>query len=1627
MRDAVENSLCSPLVSSETTPFIFRYLVQTFPHFNIATTDMDLTTPHLCLEVSPYSVSFPPPQLPLSAIPAKVCLALGFEENEIRSPALPISLVTKNFPNNSTTAFKPLCTLTLTVTLTSINRAYESFQHSGIPSSDFPSQSSSFQNSSPSDWPPGIRFDVLAALPLQFKIFDPVLPAFVHDRTIVSLKTLLPDVIASHQKAVIAQSPLQKLQFTLGASITLTVRIRTFPCSSTNRASHPAAPLTPACLPASPDCSVPIKIPPLQKPCVVENLPLFSQPTGFHKDAISRLPSQSSIDSLKREQVNCIQNQKISTIANVVGISIPQDCPPRESSSLKSACSATLSPCSPDHIQEGGCDPFPPASVEQHTIPSVQCRLSQCKHYCSHRPHSSVSCNTIEGKLVSAVLPKESTDVCIDSGISSLNNGPTSEDGIMDESNALHDDCAAIAHPDVQQLNLIIPSPIEDSSERSDVYKTKTRALSPMSSVAREDCLRDQTALNRTASTSDSPIGLEKKIEKSSKTPETLLCREHSNNKIESEHVHLTDEKIHGIRNLNSLGSCTPEFVQDRTSDCNLDIQNNIDSLDSNGNGLIEEKSETFVVCCTDGISKQKSEVIDVFRTATRRNLHLQNSFVLRKGPTSAKSSLEGLNVDKESDAGDFQTDINFNGKERSRSDQFGQHTVDEQSFDEKGSDLFDVNELENKLQRGSEGADFSSDDLSRSEIREHFHSENIYHSDIQKPNDHDSDVYDQIETPEDNNSHSSPSRLEVCEESGFNKNSTSGSENNESLHKNVTDSTSQRWNVTRPTTNLKQEIPSKDTSCKDNCTGGECRMEHFQTGNDLTSRLSSASIDPNDHSEHSSFRVNSAGTEGKLNSNEVQKVNVSLSRKESDSTESMLDEDADVSDTSSEDYRLRNCSGDEVEDFDKDNEIEDDSSSDDDMTAGMVLAKRMREEFARKQQSRSTKSVSDCKEEKYISECSGIYSHAEDDDYMDNQDENNTEWRLLKSKSIKSLRRSKSKRRVVDTLPDLVRKRSGNQHLTFHSEGVHQEVPVLMDLPTRRRLTFWMIDGPCEDESDDEEDDSSCEENLHNRLRRSRRPRQRRKRNAAQLKSFVLFSCTKPGPPARVGAISPLQKTVMFPCIDEENPTIFAPADYINLAKPGSLNHLATEDSLGIMDSDLKFIDDPEYIEGEDEDFEDDADGYTSGEKGTSRGGRRLRREKIMRKTTSESTDLKMTDEKIIQCHPQKSDSMQGLELTPPNEFDKNNSACLASNGFDSSEEGTQFGNGIGTDVLTTIEENSYANNAVPMNDPDSSSSSPDDGGNAPGFNENTDKRIEDDQVFSSLSKRRRYVSRSCSGSSVEEWRNTEEGTKIFSKRDNLCRRTSYSDIVSCSIQDVVHRFRPNHSVLQETTPLKETDAHDDESDEERLFREAVSKQGGVTQKRLTKDELKIADLELDLENAERETTRMEDMLVRWVERLEGEKADILYKKQQLEEQLILQREKDEKDQMLQDNFFGGRNLPQCTKGEQNSEEVVQLRHELADERNKAEMLKRENERLLRVILCLKQELDSQMERQQRAVELEKTLKQTKDMLDCERQERHRLEKLIQDMDRGKTSRGSSSSPSNSPKKNRSGRPWWQ
>lgn len=748
-----------------------------------------------------------------------------------------------------------------------------------------------------------------------------------------------------------------------------------------------------------------------------------------------------------------------------------------------------------------------------------------------------------------------------------------------------------------------------------------------------------------------------------------------------------------------------------------------------------------------------------------------------------------------------------------------------------------------------------------------------------------------------------------------------------------------------------------------------------------------------------------------KEHSSEGEDLDIEGTNVESDGAES------NESDSSLEYTVRRRLHNDDDTDDNIDNEIDDDSSSEEENAAGMALAKMMRENFARKHQFGPTGNTGN-RDAHLMSECS-ITDSGGDGDLAAENSADNTQWRLLKSKSIKCLRRSRSKRRASTVLPKLQNMRFGEEHQTVCSEGVYQERPVIMDLPTTRRLTFWMIDGPEEGEDDDDDESTDDEEFKTRKLGKSRN--NGRKRNAAQLTSFVLFSCTEPGPPARVGLISPLQKTVIFPCVGEENENSEAALDYVSLAKPSELRNPATEACVGFAERDLKFIDDPDFID--DEDFEiGDGNILSCGGKaiGLHRSATGIQRGKI-KTLEGTSIDCRETHITIVNPTDANMNKVDHTVVTGSGEFGKKSSPVgdsLKTKIVDTTEKDPTL------DCTNTMMRNDQTENDLSAQDEKADNHDGNMKAHLSGLI-GISGNIGNDSENPSLLKLRRYDSRSCSGSSDEAWRNLEgDQTVDECGRDLCCRRLSYTDVVNRSIHSVAYMFKNNVAFGNRATNVRIGSSEADESDDERLFRETVCNTE-ITQKILTEDELALADLELDLENVQLETSKMEAMLLGWVDRLEGEKADILYKERQLEEQLMLQREKDQTDKILRDRVTGGRALQLGPRNEEGLEGIEALRRELDEERKRSDTLKYENERLLLVISRLQQELDGQMDRQQKSIEGEKMLQQTIEMLEMEREERCRLERLVLEMESEKCSRGSTPSSQKAGKSRRK-LLWW-
>lgn len=1546
--------------------------------------------PCVRLEVSPYSISFPSPRLPLSATPSKIILSLGCAESETRSPILTTSLTAPTSPEVTSVDSQPLCTLELTLTFESLVQTHAVGQTSRTSSCHSLGEPDKQLRDPYPQWPCNAKNDLLATLSLHFRIYDSVLPEFMHDRALVSLAEIFPKLSSMTtltDENVIAQPSIQSFYFTLGTCITFAIRMSVLPCSASNNIFCSISPSSSAISFAKPkrnDDALPCALPmtcseTAHPPCFV-SAALEKETTFVFSDQSHEFlcQKQSNYDTSNDE--SCSSRRTSHSMMQKKSLSCQSDPNLSKQNRLGTPDAITMEPDVPTSFSEATvCHELSSALQKKFSIPEreqpAEASLSNSgdrlnRANISHQPPHLASTALTKERILSAESATEAK------GLRNLNIGLKSD---------TYQSTQSFTHP-------------TSSANTMSIYPHNTLHDLSTSGFSSNNLDNLGPPNEENISKSTNVLLIEPLVKSSQRIEKPLALNERPRIDIPSSFCHngFLKEPDRMKPKLAMSGSVEnfsyqKSYAPFRGEKLNHDgHQNrNIQYAQEGGNGLnydpIEvsrKESQSFIICSGGRTSRRPSS-----ETGMGSVSWAQTSFAESK-PTAKKMPLSGSQT--AFPGTDYKPEA-FNGAK------FDNLSTDKESSSNVGKNLRRCSSMEKKGLNGF----YKGIDKCSSTYTELFPVE----SDKEKW-----DTEESITIPED-----VQTIPENCPE-----NSYDFSDGNDS----------------GMCTGM--EALSGDRSTGIVGTGFD-QVEFSSWNKQPKSIFLSADSRNNGYGEISNFcedntkyRLNQGKPcvqEDVRSTDEDQEVDQGSSHDEVVSKRSKSDTVTDASDDSYDYKPQTRSSSDGDESSDGSEDVEDESSSDEDMTAGMVLAKRMREEYARKQRARSGESMLDPSDEKLISECSATFSYGDDDDHNESLDVCSTEWQLLKSKSIKCLRRSKSKRRVTDSLPELVEERFDYQHSIVYSEGVHQEIPVWMDLPTRRRLTFWMVDGPCEDEVEEDDDDSSCEEYVESRRKAPKKRRQSSKQNAAQLQSFVLFSCTKPGPPARVGKISPLQKTVMFPCPGRENTNTSVLPDYIQLGRPKNLKHLATENSASLMECDLKFIEDPDYIEGEDGDLDESSEGVIrSGKGGGVRDGRRLQREKILiHKSNSERVDLEFDDKEMVEC--QKTEPAQNFEAMAFIESDEKFSIRTGPEDVDCPEERIPLADEDDADVIAAVERRTGSDNLNSMNEPHVSFSSPVDVENGPGTTDVADGGMDGGQGFSSLSKRRRYASRSSSRSSTEEWRNLEEGKEeAKSGRDGLCHRKSFSDIMDRSIRDVVHKFRPNRSAIQVVSAFTEPETHPDESDEERLFREAVcNNQGGVTQKRLTENELKIADLELDLENAERETTRMEDMLMRWVERLEGEKADILFKKQQLEEQLILQREKDEKDQLLRESVFGGRGLPQNTKGDQNSEEIVQLRQELTEERKRANMLKRENERLLRVILSLKQELDSQMERQQNVIEMERMLKQTKEMLQCEREERHRLEQLIRDIDRGKQLRDSfASSSSSSPKKNRSGRLWW-
>lgn len=546
-----------------------------------------------------------------------------------------------------------------------------------------------------------------------------------------------------------------------------------------------------------------------------------------------------------------------------------------------------------------------------------------------------------------------------------------------------------------------------------------------------------------------------------------------------------------------------------------------------------------------------------------------------------------------------------------------------------------------------------------------------------------------------------------------------------------------------------------------------------------------------------------------------------------------------------------------------------------------------------------------------------------------------------LRSKSKKGLRKMKSRRKgSLPSVRTLTNKRDGRQHTTISMGGKYTETPELMDLMTRNPVTFWMIDGPDENQWAEEENEAQVVSGKY-----AVTPDGKAHKSHDQQ-----FTTTKPGPKARIGLISPLQKTVMSITSLAKEP------DYIQMMQPISFKRTVTKQLTGFSERDSR------WFEGSGDLGEGSGDDLGSWKRNDTYNNIGPAGEKFSGQATSniaclsdDATGHDRVGEGGNRFQPDTHnicDYDRGRDMENRDYDGRNGAACSNGNfGFD------REGNGMYTGKVESSN------------------------------GEEDDERGQE----SSFAKLRRYDSYSGSASSDEEWRR-EEVHREDGRTMTVCRRASYDTVVNRAISEVVHNFSPNRFVLGVSRTVKgcpdADDRNSDESEEERLFREAVTVERGVTQKRLNMSDLMMADLDLELENTKHEhvktveymkykNSKTENELVRWIERLEVEKMALL--------------------EMVNDQEAHGASVERNNKA---NDVTVELKEQMLNDRKELNVVRRENERLLRVILRLKQELDIQTGNAAGSVEKLREMRELQKMVELERNERHRLEKLVEEID---------------------------
>lgn len=127
----------------------------------------------------------------------------------------------------------------------------------------------------------------------------------------------------------------------------------------------------------------------------------------------------------------------------------------------------------------------------------------------------------------------------------------------------------------------------------------------------------------------------------------------------------------------------------------------------------------------------------------------------------------------------------------------------------------------------------------------------------------------------------------------------------------------------------------------------------------------------------------------------------------------------------------------------------------------------------------------------------------------------------------------------------------------TVCDEGIWRETPTLTRVDSPNRLVFWNMQGPDESDSDDEESEGEGTE-------MPTKPKKVHKH------SRMVVTTTKPGPPAKVGKISPLQKS----CMKLETPA--TTAQVMPLGAPVSRKNSRVVQKKKLVANDVRYIDEP-------------------------------------------------------------------------------------------------------------------------------------------------------------------------------------------------------------------------------------------------------------------------------------------------------------------------------------------------------------------------------------------------------------------------------------------------------------------